>query len=265
MGAGVGDCGDTSMKALILAAGYGTRLKEIAKDTPKPLLPVTGRPLVDYIVDRVKDLPGLTDIIVVTNDKFCGQFESWARTHKDVPGDIVVVNDGTRTPEERLGSIGDIHFVLESGIVDEDLLILGGDNLFDYSLNEYVAFARKQDPAVTIGLYDIGDISQASKFGVVSIGGNRKIISFEEKPAKPRSSLIAMCVYHLPEQSLGLINEYLKDVGKSDTAGDYIRWLREKKEVFGFTFTGTWYDIGSIEAYHEAQNHFSNIKRKDGR
>jgi len=253
------------MKILVLAAGYGTRLYSISKDTPKPLLPVNDRPLLDYIVDRIKTLPGLTDIIVVTNDKFCGHFESWAKTQKGLPGKIVVVNDGTRVPEERLGSIGDIEFVLKQGIVDDDLLIVGGDNLFDYSLADYLSFAEQQAPAVTIGLYDIGDISQATKFGVVGIDGKKKIVSFEEKPEKPKSSLVAMCVYYLPKASLGLIREYLKDVGKSDTAGDYIRWLCQKKEVFGFTFTGTWYDIGSVEAYHEAQTHFSSTKRKDGR
>ncbi|MCK4881553.1 MAG: nucleotidyltransferase family protein [Candidatus Omnitrophica bacterium] len=244
------------MKALILAAGYGTRLYALVKDTPKALLPIHERPLIDYILDRIKDLDGLDGLVLVTNDKFYLVFQEWAEQHKDFPHKIRVVNDGTKTPEDRLGSIGDIEFALKEAQLDDDVLVIGGDNLFDYNITEYIEFAKAKSPSVSIGLYDVGDLQEATKFGVVGLDDSSKIVSFEEKPEEPQSTLVAMCFYYLPRNSLGLINDYLVESKKSDTAGDYIRWLYQKNDVYGFTFTGKWYDIGSVEAYKEAQEKF---------
>lgn len=244
------------MKILILAAGYGTRLKKLGASTAKALLPIGEKPLLSYILDRTKNLQGLNEIIVVTNDKFYIQFVEWSNQEKSVNIPITVVNDGTLTPEDRLGSIGDIQFVLKSLNLKDDVLVIGGDNLFDFNLEEYFIFARSKTNAVSIGLYDINDLEDAKKFGVVCLDKNSKIDLFEEKPATPKSTLIAMCFYYLPVNTLPLVREYLEEVDKSDTAGDYIRWLIEKQEVYGFQFSGSWYDIGSIEAYDEAKAKF---------
>ena len=228
----------------------------LVKDVPKALLPIRERPLIDYIIDKIKPLDGLSEIIVVTNDKFYKTFQDWAAAKKDFSFPIRIVNDGTKTPETRLGSIGDMNFILKQGVVKSDLLIVGGDNLFDYNLDAYLKFARSKSPAASIGLYDIKNIEEATKFGVVELDKDSRIVSFEEKPQKPKSTLVAMCFYYLPKASLGLVAEYLSASAKSDTAGDYIRWLSEKKDVYGFKFTGKWYDIGSIESYQEAQEKF---------
>lgn len=246
------------MKALILAAGYGTRLAAIAKDTPKPLLDVAGKPLIDYTVDKLKTVKDLTEIVVVTNNKFYNVFCNWAKTHPDFK--VRIVNDGTNVPEERLGSVGDINYVWSKEQELDDWLIIGGDNILTEDLNRFMSTAVAQKPAMTIGLYDIKDIAGASKFGVVSIDGKNKITSFEEKPEKPKSSLIVMCLYYFPKETLGFINEY-KAVSKAlDAAGSYIAWLSEKKNVYGFQFGGKWYDIGSIESLQEAQEYFKHNK-----
>ena len=245
------------MKVLILAAGYGTRLRAIGENTPKPLLDINGRPLINYILDKLENLNGLNEVIVVTNNKFYSVFCDW-KDGISFPHPITIVNDGTNTPDDRLGSIGDINFVLEHKTMDDDFLIVGGDNLFDYNVNEYIMFAQNKPQAVTMGTYDVGDVAQAQLFGVVELDADNKIISFEEKPACPKSSLISMCFYYLPQKTLGLVAAYLNEVKQSDTSGDYIRWLREKNEVYGFQFVGTWYDIGSIEAYRDAQAKFKN-------
>lgn len=246
------------MKVLILAAGYGTRLYPVVRDTPKPLLDIAGKSLVGYLMDKIRGIDGLSEVILVTNDKFYGMFRLWAKQNADFPAPITVINDGTRSPEDRLGSVGDIAYVLNNHEIDDDLFVLGGDNLFDYPLDAFAVFARQKAPAVTIGLYDIQSLKEASLFGVVDLGDEGKILRFEEKPAQPKSSLIAMCSYYFPRASLGLVNDYIHETGQTDKAGDYIHWLVEKGTVYGFQFKGAWYDIGSLQALKEAQEKFKN-------
>ena len=242
------------MKVLILAGGYGTRLAAVVKDTPKPLIPVNDRPLIDYSVDKVKGIAGLTEIVVVTNNKFHGHFLKWA----ELCPTIRIVNDGTNTNEERLGSVGDMHFVWQKEKTPDDWLIIGGDNLFDQDLNAFMDFARAHQPAVSIGLYDIHDIKAATKFGVCAIDSQAHVTSFQEKPEQPASSLITMCVYYFPRQTLGDIEQYRKESKTLDAAGSYIKWLAEKNNVYGFNFKGKWYDIGSVESLNEARAHFAS-------
>ena len=246
------------MKALILAAGYGTRLSSIAKDKPKALLEVKGRPILEYILQKLEPLKDIDEVFVVTNDKFYSVFREWAERQKVYSRPIVIINDGTQKPEERLGSIGDIQFVLKNKNIAEDLLVIGGDNLFDYSLKEYIIFARSKFPYVSIGLYDIGNKEAAKNLGIAALDQEKKIISFEEKPLEPQGTLAAMCLYFFPNDYLQRIDHYLEETGNKDRAGDYIRWLYEKSKVYGFQFSGRWYDIGSVESYKEAQSHFVN-------
>lgn len=249
------------MKILVLAAGYGTRLYSLVKDTPKALLPIAGRPLLDYSLQRVLGLKDLREIIVVTNNKFYSQFQGWAAGKAAWGIPVTVLNDGTMTPEDRLGSVGDIDFVLRTHPVKDDLLVMGGDNIFDGALEGYFRFACQKRPSVSIGLYDVGNLEEATSFGVVALDAEGRIVSFEEKPSKPRSSLIAMCFYYFPQETLGFLGEYLRAGGTTDKAGDYIHWLVQKKGVYGFQFEGRWYDIGSVEAYQEAQQRFEDKGR----
>ncbi|HLF18109.1 MAG TPA: nucleotidyltransferase family protein [Candidatus Omnitrophota bacterium] len=245
------------MKVLILAAGYGTRLYSLVKDTAKTLLDINGKPIIDHIVEHLRDLPDIKEILVITNDKFYQQIKRWSQGYSSQDVKVTVINDGTKSNEDRLGSIGDINFVLKNMKVADDLLVIGGDNLFNFNLDQFARFAQSRPKDVTIGVFDIKDKSQANKFGVVELGKDGKVASFEEKPAKPKSSLIAMCFYYLPKKTLGLIADYLVQSGKSDRAGDYVIWLKSTHDVYGFQFSGKWYDIGSIESYHEAQQAFS--------
>ncbi|HPN89079.1 MAG TPA: nucleotidyltransferase family protein [Candidatus Omnitrophota bacterium] len=241
------------MKILILAAGYGTRLYPLVKDTPKAFLDIQDKPLIAHVIDKIKIAPDLNEFLVVTNNKFFKAFDEWAKRQAF---NVRVINDGTETPEQRLGSIGDIQFVLKQHPFSDDLLVVGSDNLFNFNLEDFFKFAQKDKNAATIGLYDIQDISHAHQFGVVSIDKNKKIILFEEKPLHPKSTLIAMCFYYFPKSTLPFIAQYIKEEGKADRAGDYIKWVAEKHGAYGFTFSGKWYDIGSIEAYHDAQKNF---------
>ena len=245
------------MKALILAAGYGTRLMPIIKDTPKALIEIQGQPLINYILERVEPLKGLNEIFIVTNDKFFGHFKKWAAEYqKHCRYPISLINDGTKENEKRLGSVGDMAFVLEQKRIAEDFFVIGGDNLFDDSLENFVAFASTKPQAVTIGLYDVGSYEKAKSFGVVALNAKNKVVDFQEKPEVPQSTLIAMCCYYFSKPALRTIKDYLSVSDKTDRAGDYIKWLSQKIDVFGFKFSGKWYDIGNIESYHEAQKNF---------
>ncbi len=244
------------MKVLILAAGYGTRLAAIAKDTPKPLLPINGKPMIDFIIKELSQISGINEYVVVTNNKFFGQFQQWQQGQGKLSSAIRIVNDGTNSNEDRLGSVGDMRFVWDREKVQDDWLVVGGDNLFDFDLTSYIAMARAKAPAVTVGVYDIKDISQAHMFGIIALDKNGKVVSFEEKPAQPKSTLVTMCFYYFPKRTIGYIGQFFKESSSSDAAGSYIKWLSENKEVYGFQFQGTWYDIGSVESYYEAQKQF---------
>lgn len=245
------------MKVLILAAGYGTRLYPLVTDTPKPLLPVGKKPLINHILEKLSGIKGITEVLVVSNAKFYKNFQEWAPiAQNQYQLSIGVINDGTTAPENRLGSVGDIDFTIRNAAIKEDLFILGGDNLFDYSLKDFAAFAAEKQNAVTVGLYDIGRKEDATIYGVVELGDQGRVVSFEEKPAQPRSSLISMCCYYMPASTLSYLEQYKADSGKMDKAGEYIQWLVQEKDVCGFKFSGKWYDIGSIESYKEAQEKF---------
>ena len=245
------------MKALILAAGYGTRLYSLIQNTPKAFLKINGKPLIHYLLEKLNNLNDLSEVLVVTNNKFFVSFEDWAKQQDHFSFSIRIINDKTNSAEDRLGSIGDIQYVLQENGMNHDLLVMGSDNLFDYRLKDFISFSQKKSPGISIGVYDIGSLENAQLFGVVRIDQEDKVVSFEEKPENPQSSLVAMCLYYFPKDSLPLVEAYLKETKKSDRAGDYIRWMQGKKSVFGFKFIGKWYDIGSVESYREAEKNFS--------
>jgi len=237
------------MRVVILAAGYGTRLYPYTKSFPKPLLKIGKRPIINYLVDKIEELKDISRIIVVTNDRFFKQFKDW-KDNIVIKYPTHIINDLTKTPEDRLGAIGDMHFVFnKEGFVD-DFLVLGGDNLFQDSLVDFIHFAKSKHPFATIGLFDIKDKDEASHFGVVGVNRQNRIIDFFEKPEEPKSSLVAMCLYYFPREKSRLIKEYLSNpLNPYDTAGTYINWLRTKDKVYGFVFKNFWFDIGHLHTY----------------
>ncbi|MBI4708000.1 MAG: nucleotidyltransferase family protein [Candidatus Omnitrophica bacterium] len=243
------------MKALILAAGYATRLYPLTKKYPKPLLLVNGRPIIDYIIEKLHAVAEIDEIIIVTNSKFISRFKLWRKTLKTTKK-ITLVNDLTKSNDDRLGAIGDLDFVIRSKKLRDGLLVVGGDNLFDAKLNKFVLFAKKNNLPV-IGAYDIKDKHKAGKYGVVRIDKNNRLIEFQEKPKKPKSSLVAMCLYYFPGNKLGLVSEYQKSkTSKTDATGFYIDWLSKKVGVSCFVFSGNWFDIGDFKFYDKAKETF---------
>ena len=247
------------MKTVILAAGYATRLYPLTENKPKCLLTVGGRTILDTLILKIDRIGSCDEILMVTNAKFFGQLNAWKKSVVlRIP--IRVVNDGTVSNETRLGAIGDLGLVLRESVVRSDVLMLASDNLFDEDLDAFVRFAEPKKDGVSTALYDIQDPAlAANKYGVFETDKTGRVLSIEEKPAQPKTSLIGMGVYYFPERSLGRVREYLSDKNAKDAPGYYVRWLSERLPIFGFTFKGMWYDIGDLKALEEANRSFKTI------
>jgi len=239
-----------TMKVLILAAGYGTRLYPYTKNFPKPLLKINKKPVIQYLMDKLENIEGISKIIVVTNARFFKHFKNWQK-RLNSRNNISVINDSTHSPEDKLGAIGDMELVFDKEGFDGDFLVLGGDNYFFEPLDDFVSQARGKTPDITIGVCDIKNKREARNYGVVGLDRSNKVIGFHEKPAHPESSLIAMCLYYFPKKAVGLIKKYLSDPkNPKDAVGSYIDWLSKNKTVYGFIFNDVWFDIGNVHTYN---------------
>ena len=237
------------MKAIILAAGYATRLYPLTLNMPKALLPIGKKPIIDHIVEKMDTVEELDEIYVVTNDKFAGHFEAWAKTAKSrVP--ITVLNDGTTDDSNKRGAIGDIAFVIEKAQVSDDLMVIAGDNFFTYSLTDYVRYFREKDrDCVCVKVWE--DESQLSQFGIALLDEKGMVLDIEEKPAKPKSNTAVFAAYLYKKETVPMFAEYLAAGNKPDAPGNFPAWLYLRKEVYAYTFEGECYDIGTPDSYRE--------------
>jgi len=231
------------MVALILAAGYATRLQPLTDDLPKHLLPVGGRPMLDWILEKIRDA-GIDEVHLVTNARFAGQFERWAEGKG-----VIVHDDGTTSNDDRLGAIGDIAFV---GL-DDDLLAIAGDNLFDYSLRDLIAF-RDAKGGSAVAVLDVLDVDLARRYGIVAVDEDDRIVDFVEKPDRPPSTLAATATYLFTREHARLVPTYLAEGNPPDQPGNYIAWLHKREPVYAYRFDGGWYDIGDPAQLLAADN-----------
>jgi glucose-1-phosphate thymidylyltransferase len=228
------------MKCLILASGFGTRLYPLTIYRAKALLEYKGQPLLSHIVDRI---PGNIDILVSCNRKFEADFRRW---QKNAARLVELCVEDVWTEEQKKGAVGSLEFAVSNQNIAEDLLVITGDNYFEFSLAEFISAYNGNN--VLVAVYDIGDMSKASRFGIVTLDGDR-IVEFQEKPAQPRSSLVSTGIYIFPPRIFPLLSRYCAE-GKRDNLGSFIAHLVEKDEVRAHTFTETWRDIGSAEDLH---------------
>ena len=248
------------MNALILAAGYATRLYPLTRDKAKPLLTVGGKPIIEWVVDNLVDVPELETIYIVTNDKFASDFQTWSERyqHRQPKFKFKIINDGSKSDEDKLGAIGDINFVVtRENLSLSDLLIVAGDNLFSESLTRFVANAKGTE--ATIAVYDIGDAEAIKKYGNIAIDTEGIITHFEEKPEKPRGTLAAIALYYYSPGVLSLLTTYLAAGNNPDQPGRFVQWLYTRKPVKTFQIKGKWLDIGSKETLEEADRIFKDL------
>ncbi|MBW2985816.1 nucleotidyltransferase family protein [Candidatus Woesearchaeota archaeon] len=229
------------MKAVILAAGYATRLYPLTKDKPKPLLDVAGKPILGWILDKIREVPEINEIFIVTNDKFYETFQTWA---KDQEG-VTILNDGTTSNEDRLGVMGDICYAINQADIQEDLLIVGGDNLFEFDLNRLAQLSEKKN-ASTIGVYDVKTVEEAQKMGICALDSEGKIIEIEEKPENPKSTLASTLCYFIRKEDIPTVCAQNVQDGVP-----LPKLLMKTKPIYAVIYTEPWFDIGSHEQYQE--------------
>src|SRR5881409_3882568 len=241
------------MNALILAAGYATRLYPLTLDKAKPLLLVGGKPIIEWVVDNLAGVPDLETIYVVANNKFAPAFQAWSERYRSRHPEFKfkIINDGSTSDEDKLGAIGDINFVVSrENLTQSSLLIVAGDNLFTESLANFVERARQTD--ATVAVYDVGDLEAIKKYGNITVDAEGIITRFEEKPDNPQGTLAAIALYYYSPAVLSLLTTYLAAGNNPDQPGRFVQWLYTHKPVKTFEIKGNWLDIGSKETLDKA-------------
>ena len=246
------------MKVIILAAGYATRLYPLTLTLPKPLLPVAGKPMIDYVLDNLAPIPGIDRIYVVTNAKFAGHFQQWSVDYRANKAKLnfTIVNDLSTDDSNKLGAIGDIHFVLKTQNVADDIIVVAGDNLFSEQLGDFDRVCREKN-APDLAVYDVGDLEQIKKYNAITLDESGRITFFEEKPKNPTSTLTGIALYYYPKSALPLIRQYIAEGNNPDQPGRLVQWLYTRVPVYTWRVPGLWFDIGSKETLEEANRIFA--------
>ena len=238
------------MKCLILAAGYATRLYPLTKYFPKPLLEVKGKTIIDWLIDDLNRLNVIDEYYIVTNHKFYEHFVSWNKYEN-----LKIVDDGTLTNETRLGAVKDIELVINQENINDDLLIMAGDNLLDFSLIDFIEYQKKKNTSCTMRFYQ-EDIYKLRKTGVATIDENDVIINMEEKPNEPKSNWTIPPFYIIKKEDLCYISKAINDGINTDAPGSFIAYLATKTRVCAFLMNGQRYDIGTLQSYEEVSESF---------
>jgi glucose-1-phosphate thymidylyltransferase len=244
------------MKAIILCAGYATRLYPLTLDKPKALLDICGKPLLSYLTENLDLMKDIDKIYVISNDKFYDHFIDW----KKGKGNVEIINNGTKTNEERIGGVMDFALALPYA-GEDDLLVVFGDVFFGFPLKRFVDYFNKNNK-ICDALHDLRDLEKAKRFGVLEMAGER-ITGFEEKPENPKSTLINAGAYIFPKESIPDLKKYISsDKNKENIGYIIIDFIEQKKDIRGFVFEEDWHDIGTIEDYKKIKEDIKNVYRK---
>lgn len=248
------------MKLIILAAGYATRLYPLTMNQPKPLLPVAGKPMLEHVLDNISTIQAIDHAYIVTNAKFADHFGDWSETYHppNLHFSFTIVNDQSTDDSNKLGAIGDMHLVITKHQIDDDVIVVGGDNLFSSDLAAFGDYCQQKNSPVT-AVYDVGDLDEIKKYNAIEIDEDNRITYFEEKPKVPKSTLTGIALYFYPKSALPLIHQYIEEGNNPDQPGRLVQWLYPRVPFYTWTVPGLWYDIGSIETLEEANRMFAAL------
>ncbi len=248
------------MKIIILAAGYATRLYPLTLNIPKPLLLVDGKPIIEYLLERLGGRAGVEEGYIVTNEKFNLLFEQWLRIYeKQTSFPLKIINDKSVDEKSKLGAIGDINFVLSAEKINDDVIIVAGDNLPTDSLQGFAEFGLKKNMPV-VGITSALSLEEVKRLGSVKIDDNGQIIFFEEKPKVPKSEVVSAALYFYPRNLLPRIQQYLEEGNNPDQPGRFVEWLYQRMPVFTWRIQGHWFDVGTHESLALAEKYMKELK-----
>jgi len=266
------------MKCLILAAGYATRLYPLTENFPKPLLEVGGKPILDWLIEDIDSVVGpdgsplVDEYVVVSNHKFAGIFDAWASTATgkgpghdpqgaDNPGiacpkaRIRVIDDGSVTNEGRLGAVRDIQLGIEAAHVQDDLLVIAGDNLLSFSIGDFISYAHTTGTTCLMRYYE-ADPARLRKSGVAEVDANGLVLSMEEKPAQPKGNWCCPPFYYIASADVPKVAEGIAAGCGTDAPGSFLAWLCTRTRVHAWEMPGPRYDIGNLESYEAVKRVF---------
>jgi glucose-1-phosphate thymidylyltransferase len=247
-----------TMKAIILVAGYATRMYPLTLNQPKALLSLGGKPVIDYIVEQIERLEVVDHIYVVSNHKFYEPFLTWCSQSKSaVP--IDVLDDGTDTNENRRGAIGDILYTLREKNIDDDIFVVAGDNYFTYDLREQYGLFISSG-CDTVCAARLADREKLKSFAVAILDENNRVIDLVEKPKEPPSDIAVYATYFDTRETLPLFERYIREGNNTDQPGYFAQWLHKINEVRAYIMNGENHDIGTIEEYEAVNAQLMNTK-----
>ena len=248
------------MKCLILAAGYATRLYPLTENFPKPLLEVGKKPILDWLVDDLAETTDIDEFIVISNHKFAVHFEKWKRNKvKSRNYEITVIDDGTSTNETRLGAVKDIQLAMETMKLDDDLLVMAGDNVLDFSLSGFVRFAQEKGTSCVM-CHEENELKKKQKTAIIILDEDAKITSYEEKPMEPKGNLAVPPFYFYRSCDGKRIQEALENGCGYDAPGSFAAWLSRQTPMHAYVMPGKRYDIGDLSSYEYVKSVFADKK-----
>ena len=243
------------MKCLILAAGYATRLYPLTENFPKPLLTVGDKTILDWLVDDIDTAGAVDEYVVISNHKYAHHFDAWAKTKSQR---ITVVDDGTDTNETRLGAVKDIRYAIDSLGLDDDMLVIAGDNVLDFSLTRFMAYAGEKKASCIMRYYEPND-QKLLKCGVVTVDGSDRVLHMTEKSPTPATHWCCPPFYYYTKADARLVQKGIDSGCGTDAPGSYIAWLCAQTEVYAMEMPGKRYDIGNLESYERVKAEYKGI------
>ena len=243
------------MKNIVVAAGYATRLGELTKNFPKPLLEIGENTILGRMLDDIDQIDDVDEHIIITNHKFAHIFEEWAKNlHYTNP--ITIVDDGTETNETRLGAECDLLFAMDKLQIDDDLLVVAADNLLFFSFSEFVDFA-KQKGTSCIMCHEQPSIEKLQRTGVVELDPDMRVLGMEEKPQVPKSHWAVPPFYIYLKKDLDLVRHSVENGCGKDAPGNLAHYMVEHTTMHAWPMSGGRFDIGSLDTYYEAKQRFA--------
>jgi glucose-1-phosphate thymidylyltransferase len=243
------------MKCLILAAGYATRLYPLTENFPKSLLKVQDKTILDHLVDDIDTIKEVDEYVVISNHKFYSHFCDWAKSKTQ---NITVIDDGTVSNETRLGAVKDIQFAIERLNIDDDVLVIAGDNVLDFSLTKFITYAKNKNTSCIMRYFE-GYQARLKKSGVATIDDNEKIVEMVEKPLEPKSNWCCPPFYFYKRDDAKKIPNAIADGCGIDAPGSFVAWLCKNAVVHAMEMPGKRYDIGNLESYEKVQKEYKGI------